>query len=49
MVREQVIQLPPGVKDAPLRGLRKKGRPRKSDVGRPPSSLRMSEKQIRHK
>ena len=47
MVKEGILSFPPGLKslefmDEPLKGLRKRGRPRKSDVGRPPKIPKQS-------
>lgn len=39
MIKEKILTFPRGVREAenlPLKGLKKKGRPRKSEQGRPP-------------
>lgn len=35
MARDKVIEFPPGAQDSTLRGLKRKGRPKISDIGRP--------------
>lgn len=38
MVREGIISFPIGAKDTPVQGLRKRGRPKSSEIGRPPKA-----------
>ena len=48
MVRENLVQPPPRLEEETLQGLRRRGRPRISAIGRTPDSQRKALPQSRH-